>query len=188
MTRDDFQKYFETLELTSEASLSEVKKSYHLLKDLYSGTSIVTMSVEDEISDGEKTEILNQIETAYQKLLNFFQEYPAVPGHAERIVSSEDFQDTLSEITFFSGPALKQIREKLNIGLHEIALVTKIQIHYLENIEEEDYAALPDEVYTRGFVKAYAKHLSLDPKKVADDFMAEYRSVGIDRKKHSTFW
>ena len=188
MSRDDFLKDFETLELTPEASLSEVKKSYNLLKDLYSGSSIVTMSVEDEISDGEKTEILNQVEDAYQNLLNFFQEYPAVPGHAERIASPEDFQDTLSEITSFSGPVLKQIREKLNIGLHEIALVTKIQIRYLENIEADNYAALPDEVYTRGFVKAYAKHLSLDPKKVADDFIAEYRAAGIDRKKHSTFW
>lgn len=188
MSRDDFQKYFETLELTPEASLSEVKKSYHLLQDLYSGTSIVTMSVEDEISDGEKTVILNQIETAYQNLLNFFQEEPAARGGAGRIVSSEDFQDALSEITSFSGPALKQIREKLNIGLHEIALVTKIQIRYLENIEEENYAALPDEVYTRGFVIAYAKELSLDPKKVVDDFMAEYRMAGIDRKKPSKFW
>ncbi len=188
MSRDEFKKHFETLELTTEASLSEVKKSYHLLKDLYSGTSIVTMSVEDEISDGEKTEILNRIETAYLKLLNFFQEDPTAPGRAERIISGEDFQDALSEITSFSGPALKQIREKLNIGLHEIALVTKIQIQYLEKIEEENYAALPAEVYTRGFVTAYAKHLSLDPKKVADDFMAEYRVVGIDRKKSSKFW
>ncbi len=188
MSRDDFKKHFETLELTPEASLSEVKKSYHLLKGLYSGTSIVTMSVEDEISDEEKTEILNQIEEAYQNLLNFFQEYPTVPGDAERIVSGEDFQDTLSEITSFSGPVLKQIREKLNIGLHEIAMVTKIQIRYLENIEADDYAALPDEVYTRGFVKAYAKHLSLDPKKVADDFIEEYRIVDLERKKRSTIW
>jgi hypothetical protein len=188
MKRDDFKKYFEILELTPEASLSEVKKSYYLFKDLYSGNSIVTRSVEDEISDGKKTGILNQIETAYQNLLNFFQEEPTASGRAGSIVSGEDFQDALSEITSFSGPVLKQIREKLNIGLHEIALVTKIQIHYLENIEEENYAALPDEVYTRGFVIAYAKHLSLDPKRVADDFMADYSMAGIDRKKPSRFW
>ncbi|MBW2622510.1 MAG: helix-turn-helix domain-containing protein [Deltaproteobacteria bacterium] len=188
MNHEKYRGDFETLELTPDASLSEVKQSYHLLKDLYSNKSIVTVSVEDEISDFEKKKILDQVEAAYQNLLAFFQEEPALSGPAGRRAEQNDFQEVLAEISSYSGLILKEIREKLNVGLHEIAMITKIQIRYLENLEAENYADLPDEVYTRGFVTAYAKHLSLDAQKVADDYMAEFRAARINRPKHSNFW
>ena len=188
MNLEKYQEDFETLELTPEASLSEIKQSYHLLKDLYSNSSIVTVSVEDEISDFEKKKILDRIEAAYQSLLAFFQEEPSASGPAGRRAEQDDFQEALAEISSYSGPVLKEIREKLNIGLHEIAMVTKVQIQYLENLEAENYTALPDEVYTRGFVIAYARHLSLDAQKVVDDYMAEFRAARISRPKQSKFW
>jgi len=188
MKRNDFQEYFEILEVSPEASLSEVKQSYHLLKDLYSNTSIVTMSVEDEISDFEKNKILDQIETAYQRLLAFFQEEPSLSDPAEKRLEQNDFREALAEISSYSGEVLKELREKLNIGLHEIAMVTKVQIRHLENLEAENYNALPAEVYTRGFLISYAKHLSLDPQKVADDYMAAFRAARTRPKQPSQFW
>ncbi|MBW2092678.1 MAG: helix-turn-helix domain-containing protein, partial [Deltaproteobacteria bacterium] len=56
----------------------------------------------------------------------------------------------------------------------EIALTTKIQVEHLENLENENYVDLPPEVYIRGFILSYAKALSLDSKKVADDYMYRY--------------
>ncbi len=188
MSLDDYKKDFESLELTREASLSEVKKSYQLLTDLYSNTSLVTMSVEDEISDEGKKEILDRIETAYRNLLTLFEEVPEAAGLAGRQHGGEELKNILAEITTFSGAELKQIREKLNVGLHEISLVTKVHTRHLINIEEGNFNELPHEVYTRGFIMAYAKYLSLEPKIVADDYMTDYRIARAIPALPSRFW
>ena len=51
MNRQDCKDHFEVLELPVEADLSEVRKAYLLLKEIYSTESIVTMSVADEVTD-----------------------------------------------------------------------------------------------------------------------------------------
>ncbi|HDO22476.1 MAG TPA: helix-turn-helix domain-containing protein, partial [Nitrospirae bacterium] len=57
-------------------------------------------------------------------------------------------------------------------ALNDISLTTKIRFQYLVDIELERFESLPPEVYTRGFVMDYAKCLSIDPKRAADDFLA----------------
>jgi hypothetical protein len=166
MNREDYNKYFEILELSPDSSLKEVRKAYLHLKDLYSKASIVTLPVENEISEDLNEHILQQIEDAYTNLLSLYKEEGRTP--------ERDIKTILSDATIFNGPALREIRERLSIDLRDVALVTKIQIQHLENIELEKYEALPVEVYVRGYVASYAKYLSLDPKKVADDYMNEY--------------
>ena len=72
MNREDLKEYFDVLELPLDADLSDVKKAYILLKDIYSRESIVTMSMVDEITDEQKNEILGQIDEAYQALSSSF--------------------------------------------------------------------------------------------------------------------
>jgi lipopolysaccharide export system ATP-binding protein len=69
MSREDYQKYLNILELDSEASLTEIKKSYLHLKRLYSTDSIAISPIADEFTEEKRKKILQQIEEAYTNLL-----------------------------------------------------------------------------------------------------------------------
>ncbi len=73
------------------------------------------------------------------------------------------------------GHSLRKIREKLGVGIHEIAVKTKINYKILVNIEKERFSKLPDPGQLRYYLTTYAKALFLDPQKVADEYMKRYR-------------
>ncbi len=73
-----------------------------------------------------------------------------------------------SLLTF--GEELRQEREIRRISLKEIADATKISKRFLEAIERNNYAILPAPVFTRGFVREYARYLGLN----ADDMVSRY--------------
>ena len=164
--KEEYEKYYDILELTPDATPNEVKKAYFFLKDLYSTKSIVTLPAEGEISEEQETEILDQIEEAYQKILTLFKE--------ETQSQNLDLKQIVSEVEFFDGKALKEIREKLNIQLQDVAATTGVPLRHLENIEKENYDALPAYVYTRGFLVTYAKHMALAPDRVIRDYTEKY--------------
>jgi cytoskeletal protein RodZ len=56
---------------------------------------------------------------------------------------------------------LKKQREDTGTDISEIAARTRIKASCLRSIEDEDYEKLPIEVYTRGYIKEYAKYLGL---------------------------
>lgn len=175
MDGDDYGKYFRVLELPQDASLMEVRSAYLQLKELYSKDSIVTLPVRHEISEEYRKEILSQIEEAYHNLLGLFHNgKDETGGERPPPVLDKDLKNAISEVSNFNGSTLRQIRENLNIDLRDIAFATKISIRHLDDIEAEKYDTLPPAVYTRGFVVNYAKYLSLDWKKVADDYMKRY--------------
>jgi transcriptional regulator with XRE-family HTH domain len=64
--------------------------------------------------------------------------------------------------TLTLGEKLKKIRSERRIGLTDIARFTKIQLKYLEDIEEGNYEKLPSDVYVKGFLKSYAKFLGVN--------------------------
>lgn len=64
------------------------------------------------------------------------------------------------------GKFLKKERETRNISLEEISQFTKIKEHYLKAIEEERYEFLPHPFYVKGYLKDYAKYLSLNPNEI----------------------
>jgi len=73
------------------------------------------------------------------------------------------------------GRSLRKVREKLGIGIHEIAIATKINYKILVNIEKERFSKLPDAGHLRYYLTTYAKALFLDPQKVADQYMKRFR-------------
>jgi flagellar biosynthesis protein FlhG len=181
---DDYRKDYEILELDPSASFEEIKNAYLVLKDLYSSESVATSSAEDEISEEQKKDILRQIEDAYTRLSKLFEEKSSSKKTVDVAESSaEELEKISSDITIFSGHALRQVRESLDIDTHEVALATKIRKDCIEKIEQERYADLPHEVYLRGFVFNYARYLSLDPEKVAEDYMKRYNEWRNDQKK-----
>lgn len=77
------------------------------------------------------------------------------------------------------GAELRRIREKRGADLAQVAQATKIGIRHLEALERDDFAALPDEVFVRGFIRAYAAFLGED----ASRLLAAYQggSSAADR-------
>lgn len=73
------------------------------------------------------------------------------------------------------GEKLKKLRQQYRMSFAEIAKATRIQAKYLEYLENGSYEKLPAEVYVRGFLKSYARHLGLDD----DAFLKLY-----DKEKH----
>jgi cytoskeleton protein RodZ len=60
--------------------------------------------------------------------------------------------------------------------LREVAQVTKINIRYLEAIERNDFAYLPGGLFNRGFVRAYCKHIGVDPEVMVNAYLLEERT------------
>jgi len=60
------------------------------------------------------------------------------------------------------GLHLRAARQGRNISLAEASTATRISQRILTALEDDDFAALPAEVFTRGFIKLYAEYLGLD--------------------------
>ena len=71
------------------------------------------------------------------------------------------------------GKALRRVRERLGLTLEEAAAVTKITKGTLKYIEDERLELLPAWVYLKGFLKAYAKFLGVDPEAITAYFEAK---------------
>lgn len=64
--------------------------------------------------------------------------------------------------TLTLGEKLKKLRSERRISLSEVSKHTRIQVKYLEYLEEGKYEKLPVDVYIRGFLKNYADFLAID--------------------------
>ncbi|HVT43724.1 MAG TPA: RodZ domain-containing protein [Thermoanaerobaculia bacterium] len=68
------------------------------------------------------------------------------------------------------GDELRKQREIRGISLREIADSTKISTRFLEAIERDDFETLPAAVFTRGFIREYARYVGLDPGEQVDRY------------------
>jgi cytoskeletal protein RodZ len=81
------------------------------------------------------------------------------------------------------GPVLEKTRQEKGLTLDQVEQVTKIRKRYLAGLEREDFGALPDAVYARGFLKTYANFLGLDGEELArelKDRRKPRRERGLD--------
>lgn len=81
-----------------------------------------------------------------------------------------DEETTLPPSSSF-GEEMRKEREIRSISLKEIADATKISKRYLEAIEKDDYNVLPAAVFTRGFVREYARYLGLNPDEAVNRYL-----------------
>jgi transcriptional regulator with XRE-family HTH domain len=70
-------------------------------------------------------------------------------------------RDAASELASF-GEELRREREIRGISLKEIADATKISKRFLDALERNDHKTLPAPVFTRGFVREYARYVGLN--------------------------
>jgi cytoskeletal protein RodZ len=67
------------------------------------------------------------------------------------------------------------------VSLQEISASTKISIRFLQAIENEELAKLPGGIFTRSFVRTYARYLGLDEERVlADCHLADQQEPEVD--------
>ena len=60
------------------------------------------------------------------------------------------------------GSYLRRHRKLRGVSLEEISSVTKIPQRYLRALEEDDQGELPDEVFVKGYIRAYAGSIGAD--------------------------
>lgn len=63
---------------------------------------------------------------------------------------------------------LKATRLRKKLSLSDAEIGSKVRVKYLVAIEEGKWSELPQGVYTRGFILAYAKYLKLDLKSITE--------------------
>lgn len=78
-------------------------------------------------------------------------------------------QGGASQLASF-GEELRREREIRGISLKEIADATKISKRFLEAIERNDHQTLPAPVFTRGFVREYARYLGLNSEEMVNRY------------------
>jgi cytoskeletal protein RodZ len=78
------------------------------------------------------------------------------------------------------GELLRTTRLQRGLHLDDVAETTKISPKNLKAMEESDFAALPAEVFTRGFYSLYARCLGLDPDEVLASYHRERRHAPAD--------
>lgn len=72
------------------------------------------------------------------------------------------------------GETLKKERNKRKITLDQISTETKIAKMYLIALEADDIKALPEGVYARSFLRAYAQYLGLDTEIITTEFHKQF--------------
>jgi len=60
------------------------------------------------------------------------------------------------------GEELRQRREQRDISLAEISEATRIGTRFLKAIETDNFSILPGGIFTRSFIRAYAKHVGMN--------------------------
>ncbi len=68
------------------------------------------------------------------------------------------------------GEILRKRREELGIDLREVANTLRIQYEYLKSLENNALEKLPPQVYTRGYIREYARFLNVDPEPLLNEY------------------
>jgi len=97
-------------------------------------------------------------------------------------MADQEPQPQPSELASF-GEELRREREIRGISLKEIADATKISKRFLEAIERNDHKTLPAPVFTRGFVREYARYLGLNSDEMVNRY--NFAAIGDDRIEQS---
>src|SRR5690606_35866242 len=102
---------------------------------------------------------------------------------AEQAMLREELAHQIHSETEFTGELFRRVRESQGIELEEISKKTKISVSHLRAIENDAFADLPAEVYTRGFVGQMAQFLGLDATQATRTYVRRVRAA---RRAHTS--
>ena len=187
MKRFDDAPPWELLGVAPDASRDEVQRAYERLTALLGPGALALYSAADA---EEQRRLQRALHAAYLRMLGTATEEPrhsptpppardatppapqAPPGPAPAsrpvVAAAPDLPapPAIDERTEITGTILRQLRESRGRSADEVAARTRIRRVFIESLEREDFRALPERVFTRGFVMTYARELGLDPARV----------------------
>ncbi|MBN1770326.1 MAG: helix-turn-helix domain-containing protein [Deltaproteobacteria bacterium] len=184
---------YEVLELDRGASEEEVRRAYRRAKDLYSGQHVATRG---HVAAADQRRALARAEEAYETLVDSKLRRPydrtlseeegpeappppgptgAGPGRTSGTAAPAD-RLQLEEGTEYTGALLRELRRRRGMERDDVAAVTRIGTAYLRAIEEEDFDALPEEVFLKGYLRQVARVLGLPDRDVVDTFLRRFRA------------
>ncbi|MBI4169218.1 MAG: DUF4115 domain-containing protein [Acidobacteria bacterium] len=71
------------------------------------------------------------------------------------------------------GETLKRERELREISLRQVSEATKINIRYLEALEQNRFNVLPGGLFNKGFIRAYATYIGIDGETMVNSYLHE---------------
>lgn len=75
---------------------------------------------------------------------------------------------------FAPGATLRAAREKRNLSQADIAEATRIKVHVIDAIENNDFQKLTAPLYVKGFIKMYAERVGLDPEPLVREYLVRF--------------
>lgn len=168
---------WEVLGVPRGASEEEVRRAYERLAASLAPGSLALYSLADV---AEQRGLEEQLRAAYLTLMRAFgweaaglrdlatpaTESATEPSQATAPEGTSAPEPVVSPDTEFTGAVLRRLREAMGLTVAEVTERTRIRPRQLESIEAERFEALPERVFVRGFVMAYARELHLDPERV----------------------
>ena len=76
------------------------------------------------------------------------------------------------------GEELKRLREARGLTLAEIAETTRISTRLLKAIENDSFSALPGGIFTRSFIRAFAKHVGMNEEEAVRRYQQQVTGAG----------
>jgi cytoskeleton protein RodZ len=73
-----------------------------------------------------------------------------------------------------TGAQLRSAREALGLSLAALAQRTRVQPRIIAAIEHNDVQGIPPKPFGRGFVRAYAREVGLDPEQTVHDYFSQF--------------
>lgn len=77
------------------------------------------------------------------------------------------------------GTHLRECRERRGVTLHQIAASTKLSSTTLQLIERNAFDRLPGGIFTKGYLRAYAAEVGVDPKAVVEEYLAQCAAARV---------
>ena len=194
------QDHYEILEVPRGANLDRIERAYRIAQVTYADDSLAGYSV---LGVASAAAIRERVAVAHRVLTDESSRaaYDAsLPEDAELLEPSDDDVQpeqpavrapaALDELEAlddgtgdFDGARLRRSRLRRGLELDDLSRITKVNTSYLGFLEEERFEELPERVYVRGFVAAYASCLGLDPMRVASSYMERYQIGARERRR-----
>lgn len=78
------------------------------------------------------------------------------------------------------GTTLQNARERRGLSIEELAAITRITVPVLRALERSDFEKVPGGIFTRGFIRSYAREVGLDPEEMVARYLEETGDVPTD--------
>ena len=75
------------------------------------------------------------------------------------------------------GQALRSEQQSRHISLERLAEQIHVKLSYLEALENDDFSPLPTAAYVRGYIRAYAQQLGVEPRPLLALLRRDYKET-----------